>query len=482
MESKIIGRENEILIFERLLKSNAAKFVAIYGRRRVGKTFLVREYFKNHIKFSFTGSFEEKTDVQLKNFFREYLQRTNGKKETTEPQDWNTAFNYLADYLKNLKSNRKIVVFIDELPWLDRPKSGFVKALEYFWNQHGSKMDNVLLIVCGSAASWMQKKLLKAKGGLYNRITNRIKLKPFNLYETELFLKRKQIKLSRYQIVLIYMVMGGIPFYLDILTKGKSAEQLIDAHCFQPNSLLSDEYNQLYYSLFKHAENHMAIIEALASKPNGMTRKELLKATKLNDGGTFARAINDLLESDFVQIYNSFQKKKKDAIYKLTDFYSLFYLKFIKGNIKNTKHNWQKIASQQSFKAWSGYAFENICMMHTTQILNKLGISGIYSSISSWKFQGNDELPGAQIDMIIDRNDNMINLCEAKFTSKEFIINKAYNDKLRQRRNVFENVTKSKKAIVTTLLTTYPAHQNKYYHEEIDSEVNMNDLFTPNEL
>lgn len=287
MANKIIGRENEILIFERLLKSDTAKFIAIYGRRRVGKTFLVREYFKNHIKFSFTGSFEEKTDIQLKNFFREYLQRTNGKKETTAPQNWNTAFNYLADYLKNHKSNQKIAVFIDELPWLDRPKSGFVNALEYFWNHHISKMDNVILIVCGSAASWMQKKLLKAKGGLYNRITHRIKLKPFNLYETEIFLKSKQIKLSRYQILLIYMVMGGIPFYLDILTKGKSAEQLIDAHCFQPNSLLSDEYNQLYYSLFKHAENHMAIIEALASKPNGMIRGDLLKTIKLSDGGTF---------------------------------------------------------------------------------------------------------------------------------------------------------------------------------------------------
>lgn len=482
MENKIIGRENETVIFEQLLKSDNAKFIAIYGRRRVGKTFLIREYFKNHIKFSFTGSFEEKTDLQLKNFFREYLQRTNGKKETSEPKDWNTAFNYLTDYLRNLKSSKKIVVFIDELPWLDRPKSGFVKALEYFWNQHVSKMDNVILIVCGSAASWMQKKLLKAKGGLYNRITNRIKLKPFNLYETELFLKSKQIKLSQYQILLIYMVMGGIPFYLDVLTKGKSAEQLIDEHCFQPHSLLSDEYNQLYYSLFKHAENHMAIIEALAAKPNGMNRKELLEKTKLTDGGTFTRAITDLLESDFISISNSFNKKKKDSIYKLIDFYSLFYLKFIQGNLKNTKHNWQKIASQQTFKSWSGYAFENICMMHTPQILNKLGISGIYTSVSSWKFQGNEELPGTQIDMIINRNDDVINLCEAKFTSKEFILNKTYNAKLRQRRNIFENVTKTKKSTVTTLLTTYPAHQNKYYHEEIDSEVNMRDLFAPTNL
>ena len=200
--------------------------------------------------------------------------------------------------------------------------------------------------------------------------------------------------------------------------------------------------------MFKNAENHISVIEALAAKPNGMSRKELLEKTNLSDGGTFNRTVNDLRESDFISIYNSFDKKKKDSIYKLTDLYSLFYLKFIKGNIKNTKHNWQKISSQQRFKSWSGYAFENICMMHYPQILEKLGISGVQTNISSWRFPGNNELPGVQVDMLIDRNDGIINLCEAKFSSKEFIINKEYNSKLRQKRNVFENSTKTKKTML----------------------------------
>ncbi len=222
MKNKIIGREREITIFNKLLTSDSSDFLAIYGRRRVGKTFLIREFFKTHIQFSFTGAFEEKTNIQLDNFFREYYQRTKGKKETNPPKNWSMAFSYLTDYLYSLKNRKnKIVIFIDELPWLDRPKSGFVSALEFFWNQHVSAMDNVLLIVCGSAASWMQKKLLKAKGGLYNRITQRIKLLPFNLHETELFCKNRNLKLSKYQIIQLYMVMGGIPFYLDELSQGK---------------------------------------------------------------------------------------------------------------------------------------------------------------------------------------------------------------------------------------------------------------------
>lgn len=300
---------------------------------------MIREYFKSHIKFSFTGAFEEKTKIQLDNFFREYIHRTKGKKETNPPKNWSMAFFYLSDYLYTLQNRKnKIVIFIDELPWLDRPKSGFVSALEYFWNQHVSAMDNVLLIVCGSAASWMQQKLLKAKGGLYNRITHRINLLPFNLHETELFCKKKNLKLSKYQIVQLYMVMGGIPFYLNELSQGKSAEQLIDEICFTSTGLLSNEYEQLYYSLFKNAENHLAIIEALASHPNGMNRTELIKKSNLPDGGTFTRTLDDLFESGFISKYRPFNKKKKDTIYKLIDFYSLFYLKFIKNNVKNIPH------------------------------------------------------------------------------------------------------------------------------------------------
>lgn len=478
MEREIIGREREIEKIDKLLASGSPEFLALYGRRRVGKTFLIREYLKSQIDFFFTGAFEMETDIQLENFFREYISRTQGKKETSSPKDWNTAFHYLADYLNSLQTRKKkVVVFIDELPWLDRPKSGFLPALEYFWNRHVSAMDHVLLIVCGSAASWMQKNLFKAKGGLHNRVTARIKLLPFNLYETELFCKKRNLKLSKYQIVQLYMAMGGIPFYLNQLSPGKSAEQLIDEICFRSTGLLSNEYEQLYYSLFKNAENHKSIIEALASHPNGMVRGDLVENTSMSDGGTFTRALDDLLESGFVSKYLPFSNKKKDSIYRLSDLYSLFYLKFIKGNVSDAPHTWQKISAQSSFKAWSGYAYETICMLHPTLLIKKLGLSGTFTEIWSWKHRENDEMPGAQIDLLIDRKDGVVNLCEVKFTDSEFVITKDYNADLRRKRSVFTHVTKTKKSVLTTLITTYPAFQNKYYSEEIHSEITMADLF-----
>jgi len=478
MAIELIGRYAERAKIDKLLNSPTSEFMAVYGRRRVGKTFLIREYLKSNIVFSFTGAFDGDNKTQLENFFTEYLYQTKKKNQTKRPLNWNEAFNQLADYLYKLKNRKKkLVVFIDELPWLDRPKSGFISALEYFWNKHVSAMDNVLLIVCGSAASWMKKKLIEARGGLHNRITARIKLMPFNLYETESFCKKRHLKFTRYQIVLLYMVMGGIPFYLNELSKGKSAEQLIDEICFSPLGLLSGEYKQLYYSLFKNAGNHVRIVEALAEKPNGMVRNDLIAKVGLSDGGTFVRALDDLIESGFVSITRPFNKKKKDSLYRLADLYSLFYLKFIKGNISEMPHTWQKISGQSSFKAWSGYAFENICLMHIPQILSSLGLSGTYTEVSSWKHIGNKELQGAQIDFLINRKDGVINLCEAKFTKEEFVITKKYSSDLQRKSMVFKHVTRTRNVVVNTLVTTYPALQNEYYLQDIHSEVQMDDLF-----
>lgn len=338
-------------------------------------------------------------------------------------------------------------------------------------------MNNVLLIVCGSAASWMRKKLIEARGGLHNRITARIKLMPFNLYETELFCKSRMLKFTRYQIIQLYMVMGGIPYYLNELSPGKSAEQLIDDICFSPMGLLAGEYKQLYYSLFKNAENHVRMVEALAAKPNGLIRNELVKKVGISDGGTFVRALEDLVESGFISITRPFNKKKKDSLYRLADLYSLFYLKYIKDNVSEMPHTWQKISGQSSFIAWSGYAFENVCLHHIPHILFKLGLSGTYTEVSSWKHVGNKEFPGAQIDFLINRKDGVINLCEAKYTQEQFVITKKYSSDLQRKSMVFKHVTGTKNLVVNSLITTYPALQNKYYFQDVHSEVSMDDLF-----
>ncbi len=477
MSVEIIGRTQEKAKLDKILASNQSEFLALYGRRRIGKTFLIRQYLKEHLVFEISGTKDGSKTQQLSNFFAEYLRQTDHKAQTLTPNTWHIAFEYLAKYLENLpQTNTKHVVFLDEMPWLDTPKSEFISALEFFWNQYVSKMDNVLIIACGSASSWIRKNLINARGGLYNRVTQRMKLMPFNLYETELFLQYQGLKLSHYQILELYMVMGGIPLYLKEVEKGKSATQLIDEICFSPNGLLYEEYEQLYHSLFKNAEAHISIIETLAAQPQGLTRSDIALKTKMQEG-SLSRTIEELLECDFISIFQPFSNKKKESIYKLTDFYSLFYLKFIQHNKNKSEHIWEQLSKQSTYVAWSGYAFENICMMHLPQIKSALGIRGVYTQHGSWKFKGNDSLPGAQIDMIIDRTDQIVHLCESKFTKENFVITNAYTEKLRRRKAIFKNVTNTKKSVFTTLLTTYPALQNKYYLEEIDHEISMEALF-----
>jgi hypothetical protein len=475
----IVGRKKEKEILDYLMNSNQAEFVAIYGRRRVGKTFLIREYCQKNIVFDFTGSLETSTSIQLYQFFNELNRASDNRAANKIPENWSEAFHLLTNYLYSLeKENKKIVVFIDEVPWIDRPKSGFLSALQYFWNQHGSKMKYLVLITCGSAASWMIQNLINAKGGLYNRITQRIELKPFNLKETEEYFSYRNLTFTSYQMVQLYMVMGGIPFYLNAIKAGKSVHQIIDELCFEEGGLLADEFKPLYYSLFKNAENHLDIVKELVKHHYGMDRKQLSEKTKTPKGGTFSRTLDNLINCGFIMIVPPFGKKSKNTIYKVVDFYSIFFLKFIDGNTSSRKNVWQSLSNSAHFDAWSGYAYENICLTHLNAIHHSLGISGVYTKVNSWNFPGNEEMPGAQVDMVIERNDGIIHLCEAKFTTNEFIISKEYAASLRQKRAIFQYVTQTKKAVVTTLLTTYPAIQNKYYKEEIHTEVSMEVFFS----
>lgn len=479
MIQSIIGREKEKEKLDKILQSKQPEFLALYGRRRVGKTFLVRQYLNDHIVFDISGAKAGSKRQQLHNFFGEYLSRTKRQKETQAPDSWQEAFRYLANYLSELPSTTaKQVVFLDEMPWLDTPKSDFISALEFFWNQHVSRMDNILLIACGSASSWIRKNLINARGGLHNRITHRIKLMPFSLHETALFIQSLGVSLPQYQILELYMVMGGIPFYLKEIEKGKSATQLIDEICFSPQGLLYGEYNQLYHSLFRNATAHIAIIKALAARPQGMTRAEIAAETKLSEA-PLSRTLEELSECDFISIFQPFLNKKKESVFKLTDLYSLFYLKFIQQNKGAGDRIWEQLSKQSTYKAWSGYAFENIWMMHINQVKSALGIRGVFTKHSSWKFKGNDALPGTQIDMVIDRADQIIHLCEAKFTKENYALTRDYAAQLRLKKTIFKQATQTKKAVFTTLLTTYPALRNQYYLEEIENEITMDKLFEP---
>lgn len=473
MESKIVGRQEERQKLDTIMQSKEAEFVAVYGRRRVGKTFLIREYLSKHMAFDFTGEKDADLNGQLANFFTVYLKYSKRKLQTTPPTTWRMAFTYLTEYIYTLDKKRKWVIFLDEMPWLNTPRSGFVSALEFFWNQYIGNRSNIVLIACGSSTSWIKKYLLNATGGLYNRVTRRIELHPFTLKETELFLQKRGHRLSRYQIIELYLALGGIPHYLKELEKGYSSQDLINRHCFNKKGLLYSEFNQLYAALFKNSDAHIAIVESLAAKHYGLTRTELAKMTKLPEG-TLSRAIEDLIDCNFILQMAPYGKSKKDGLYKLADFYTLFYIKYIRDNKGN---RWQDIKSKPSYTAWSGYAFENICLTHLDQIKAALSIGGVTSTVYSWRTKPENGIPGSQIDFIIERNDNIIHLCEVKFSNDSYYINKAYCEKLRLRRSIFTQLSRTKKVVQQLFISTYGAIDNTYFQQEIDNEITMDQLF-----
>jgi uncharacterized protein len=459
-EKIIIGRKSEIEILNDILSSNQPELVAITGRRRVGKTYLIKTFFKDKLVFEFTGVLNASLKQQLQAF-------AISLSLNSTPKNWLEAFYMLSKQLEKKKTKKKQVLFIDELPWLDTHKSNFMSALDWFWNSWATKK-NVCLIVCGSATSWMINKLINNKGGLHNRVTKRIHLEPFNLHETEAFLKHNGINLSKYQILQVYMSLGGIPHYLKEIKKGESPAQAVHRICFDTKGLLVNEFDNLYHALFTNAKHHIDIIQALATKNKGLTRKEILKHTHMTDGGTFTKSLDELEWSGFISKQLPFGKLKKEALYRLTDEFSLFYLKFI---YKKRNVNWNQLAGTQTWKVWSGYTFENICIKHISQIKKALGISAVYTE------QGSFVSKDMQIDLLIDRNDHVINMCEIKFYDKPFTITKQYASTLREKMASFENQSHSNKTLFLTFVTSFGVISNEYKLELVQQEVVLPDLF-----
>lgn len=468
-----IGRAKEIQKLERIKSRTRSEFVAIYGRRRVGKTFLVRTVFNNQFTFQLTGIANVTKTQQLLNF-HSVLQKYQPNQTLPIPKNWFLAFQQLITFLEQSKDEKKII-FLDELPWLDNQKSDFIPSLEHFWNSWASARSDVLLLVCGSAASWIINKLINHRGGLHNRVTERIKLEPFTLKETEAFLKTKNPAIGRYQVVQLYMVMGGIPFYLDQVVGERSAMQNVEQICFAADGLLRFEFDNLFAALFSKAERHISIVRAIAQKTKGLTRKEIIQYTKLPNSGTLTKLLDELEKSGFIRRYNPYLKKKQNTLYQLVDFYTLFYLRFIESSDPADINNWSNASDTPSYRAWSGYAYEQVCLYHIQQIKQALGISGIISNSFSWKSK--TQRNGAQVDLIIDRRDQVINLCEMKFSAELFVITKSYADQLRNKIALFRAETETKKAIYLTLITTYGTLQNTHAQSLVQHDLKMDILF-----
>jgi AAA+ ATPase superfamily predicted ATPase len=469
---EIIGRQDDQRTLQQYFESDKPEFVAVYGRRRVGKTFLIKEFFADRFSFYISGLANATKEEQLDNFSATLT--AYGKTPYSRAENWLEAFRQLIHLLENDKRRSKKVVFIDELPWFDTPRSGFITGLEYFWNTWASARPEILLIACGSATSWMINKLLRNRGGLHNRVTHRMLIEPFTLAECEAFFEHKKIVLERKDIVESYMVFGGIPFYLNMFEKGLSVAQNVDKLCFDRKSELKDEFSLLYSSLFKHAENYKKIISALAKKKTGLTRAEIVAETSFSDGGTLTKMLEELEQCSFIRSYNAFEKKSKERIFQLVDFFSLFFLNFMKNAKQSDEHFWTNLIDNQKHRTWSGYAFEQVCMQHAAQIRQKLGISGVVTYSAAWRSKKAE--PAAQVDLLIERNDGIINICEMKYAADEFVIDKDYDKVLRNKCSSFKEETKNRKSLHITMVTTYGVKHNSYWNN-IQSEVTVKDLF-----
>ena len=472
----IIGRSEEITRLDRCMEDISAQLIIIYGRRRVGKTYLINEFFNNEFAFKLTGAYKKTKAFQLESFADE-LKQKSGKTQAV-PSDWRDAFRQLREYLETLPEKEKQVVFIDEMPWLDTPQSDFLPLFEWFWNDWASTRNNLVFIVCGSATSWMADNISGNKGGLFNRQSCRIYLEPFTLHETEDFLGFKGITWSRYEIAECYMVMGGIPYYLNLLDKAMSYTQNIDNLFFKKRGELWDEFGHLYATLFSNSDSHIKIVEALSTKKGGLTRNELLQKTGLPANGNFSKMISNLESSGFIRVSNFYGKKKKDALYQLSDYYTAFYYRYIKNNYGKDEHYWSNAIDNPARRSWTGLTFEQLCKDHIPQIKKKLGISGVLSEESIWYTHGDEELgvPGAQIDLLIERRDRVINICEMKFSINEYVIDKDYDMVLRNKLDAFRRMTNCKKSLQTTMITTYGVKRGKY-SGIINSQITLEDLF-----
>jgi len=489
MEKKeiIIGRKYEQEKLEKAYNSVRAEFIAVFGRRRVGKTFLIRNFFskKSGIFFQITGIHEAKAEIQIKEFTKEIGNIFFSSHVKLEPpKNWMAVFELLTETLQKQDSRKKIVLFFDELPWMAIRSSQLIQALEYYWNRFWVSMPNIKVVICGSATSWIINNIIKNKGGLHNRVTLRLPIEPFTLSETKAFLEYEGVKYDNYQTLQLYMCIGGIPYYLTMLDKGLSAIQNINRVCFQKKGSLLDEYNILFASLFKDSEPYEKIIRIIASKREGVGREYIEHAVKYK-GGNLTKRLIELEQIGFITSFMQWGRTKKGIYYKIIDEYILFYLTWIAPGSKTritkeiTSKYWEEISQTQPWKSWAGYAFEAVCFKHINSIRKTLHVPD-GAEAYTWKHlpgKNATNQQGAQIDLVFDRSDNIVNICEIKYSKTPYIIDKNYAKVLLNKVQAYRDVTKTTKLIFISLITTFGLKQTVNSEKIITSTVQLDELF-----
>ncbi len=486
----IVGRATEIELLRAVWDSPDAELVAIYGRRRVGKTHLIREFFEPRadVFLSVVGQKDAALATQLFHFQKELERALYHGAPLPRLRSWDQALSLLSDALElRLKTGtgERVVVFLDELPWLASPRSGLLQSLDHHWNTRLGRLSGLRLVVCGSAASWMLEKLIHAKGGLHNRITRRILLRPFSLREAQDYLVSQGVRFGRAQVLETYLAVGGIPHYLRLFRRGRSAAQNIGSVCFDRGGPLHDEFDRLFASLFSNAEIHEGIVRAIAGRREGITRNELIEQTGISSGGRLRERVRELEEAGFIASLTPYRRRKKLTTYRLIDEYVWFYLKWLERAPRGIlaeggSDYWLAKSRTPAYRAWSGYAFEGVCLKHAQLIKRALGITAVASEVGTWRHvptKGQGKSRGAQIDLLFDRADNVVNLCELKHSAGPFEVTKTYAAELRRKKDVFQQQTRTAKELMLTLVAPRGVKRNAYSDELLDSVVTLDDLF-----
>jgi len=480
----IFGRKKEIQFVNDILNSNESEFFALYGRRRVGKTHLVRECAKNQgVYFEVVGKKRGTMKKQLEVFTESLSKVFFNDAPIKIPDDWNAAFKLLTEQIKKIPASETVVIFLDELPWLSTKRSSLLENLDHYWNTEWSLINNLKVIVCGSAASWMLENLINDKGGLHNRLTRTLLLKPFNLKDTKAFLEQQGKQLTEKHVLDLFMVTGGVAFYLKQYNKSKSITQNINMLCFEEGGLLLSEFTKLFRALFDESDMNMLLIREIAKRHSGLSRVDLIKKTGLKSGGTLNKRLEELISAGFVQSFIPYQGSSNEHYYRVIDEYSLFYLKWIDPVVSQgqlfTKSYWQTKINTPEWNSWAGYAFENVCMKHIEEIRSALDLSHTGCIVSNWRFipEAISTTDGAQIDLLFDRDDSAITLCEIKYSKKEYEINKTMAKNLIKKNDVFTQQTKTKKQIFLAMITSMGLKNGVWADELVDGSVTLKDLF-----
>ncbi len=470
MTEPMFGRDEECRLIRKYLNSNRSEFVAVYGRRRVGKTFLLRQTLGDSLCFSFTGMANVKNSEQLLNFnitLRRYYP------EAKSSATWLEALEQLRDYVENCNQGQK-VIFIDELPWLDTPKSNFMPAFEHFWNAWASGRSDIKLFVCGSATSWMLDNIINNHGGLHNRVTHEMFLEPFSLGLCKQYFDAYHFGYSDRELAEFYMIFGGVPYYMSLMDREQSVAQNVDRLIFSPKGELRNEKENLFRSLFRHSEDYVAILDAISDKRKGLTRAEILEETKLDNNALFSKRLEELEKCSFIRHYEDYSKRQRNTLYQLVDPLSHFWCNVVDQNKHGDEQFWSHSQNSPLFNAWSGLAFEMLCLNHVPQIKQALGIAGIQADVYSWRTPA-DVTPGAQIDLVIDRADRCVNLCEMKFSRSEYEMDDAERNKIENRILQFQNHAESRKSIRLTMVTSYGLKCNTH-SSIVQNEITLADL------